>query len=172
MPLALDGARGGASQMSRRLTVRHQSPEAGDRAASARPGPDSFAPGADIIVVRNEVEAVVEVEVGTVLAKLRPKPPAAPKEEVDAVVRQPGAADRAVSDALRALLFGPFDRRALRPNWNAHDQFFLHDQGSDLLAAVIGGRRGKAEHGRQECKKEGNCHAAPNVVGAGFAARP
>src|SRR4051812_29627285 len=87
-----------------------------DRAASADPGHDYVAPGADLLVLAVlQIDAAVEVERGAVLVELGPHPAAARQDEIQLVGPGKGrTADRCRRNALRALFLLPLELRSDR----------------------------------------------------------
>jgi len=100
-----------------------------DGAAAADPRVDCIAVGADALVARLKVKAVVEIKGRAILVELRPHPGAIGKDEIHLLwTGQQGALDLACRYAFRALFLNPFNIRKNRMGLDRDtDDHFVFD---------------------------------------------
>lgn len=140
--------------------------EALNSATSSNPGLDGFALGADPIIVRLQVESLVEIECRAFVVHDCAYPSPVPEQEIDGRGARPHGAGNALRpDAFRSLFLSPFN--VLRPLWarpdgNTDEDLILDDDSPDHLRLGRILRR----HGKQarDQPKEGEKHHAERTI--------
>src|SRR5439155_4175439 len=116
--------------------LRHELLELVDRAAAADARVDRVAAGAQPVVLRLEIEALVKVEARAIFVELGADAPPAGEDEIDLVgTRKQSAANHRDRNAIGRLLLDPVDRRAegTRLDRHAQDHLVLYHQARDRL---------------------------------------
>lgn len=153
--------RDGRQYVKARLFLGHpdKRSEALDAAARAHPVADGFALGANALVIRLKVEAVIKVQCRALAVHFCPYPGAITKQEVDGGGSRQYRAGNAIGrNAFGPLFLLPFEpsQRAW-PNGNSKDDLVLYDDAAhDRLMLRLSSQR---KHGWDQAEEGQEDHA-------------
>jgi hypothetical protein len=135
---------------------------------------DGVAPGAELIVLDLQIEALVEIQSRAVFVELGADPATVIEDEIDLLrTRQERAPDRGDRNALGTLLLDPLNLRhqGMWLDRHAKDHLILHDEPRDRLPHGARLRAEQADQERQQVPKTPRGHLTPNPMNGGFAAK-